>query len=155
MGRHDVKLRRHVRILELIRDRPISTQDQLTDILCSEGITVTQATISRDIRELRLSKVPGDDGHYRYALPEDPSGNFRVERLRRHLHDLLVGVDFSENIIVLRTLPGTANTVAVGVDRLGWPEVLGTIAGDDTILVVVRSREVTPEIARRIRDFGY
>ncbi|HSW10606.1 MAG TPA: arginine repressor [Bacillota bacterium] len=150
-----MKPRRHMRILELIRERPISTQDQLTGILCSEGIAVTQATISRDIRDLRLVKVPGDDGHYRYALPDDPSGNGRVERLRRHLHDLLVGVDFAENIIVLRTLPGTANTVAVGIDRLGWPEVLGTIAGDDTILVVVRSRELTQEIAHRLREFGY
>jgi len=150
-----VKLRRHMRILELIRERPVSTQDQLTQILRSEGIEVTQATISRDIRELRLLKVPGEDGHYRYSLPDDPSGNSRVERLRRHLHDLLVGVDFSENLIVLRTLPGTANAVAVGIDRLGWPEVLGSLAGDDTVLLVVRTRELTQEIASRIRDFGY
>ncbi len=144
-----------MRILELIRERPVSTQDQLTQILRSEGIEVTQATISRDIRELRLLKVPGEDGHYRYSLPDDPSGNSRVERLRRHLHDLLVGVDFSENLIVLRTLPGTANAVAVGIDRLGWPEVLGSLAGDDTVLLVVRTRELTQEIASRIRDFGY
>jgi transcriptional regulator of arginine metabolism len=144
-----------MRILELIRERPISTQDQLTEVLRSEGIEVTQATISRDVRELRLIKVPGEDGHYQYSLPDDPAGNSRLERLRRHLHDLLVGVDFSENLIVLRTLPGTANAVAVGIDRLGWPEILGTLAGDDTILLVVRTRELTQEIARRIRDLGY
>ena len=155
MGECDVKLRRHMRILELIRERLIGTQDQLMTILRAEGIGVTQATISRDIRELRLVKLPGDDGQCRYVLPDDPSGNLRVERLRRHLRDLLVGVDFSENLIVLRTLPGMANAVAVGIDGLGWPEVLGTLAGDDTILMVVRARELTQEIADRIRGFGY
>ncbi len=149
-----MKLRRQMKILEIVRERPIHTQDQLTAALRESGIQVTQATVSRDIKELRLVKVPGNDGEYRYALPEDPAAVNRLERLRRYLQDSLVGIDSSENLLVVRTLPGTANAVASGIDGLRWPEVVGTLAGDDTILIVLRERDHAAAVAARLQELG-
>lgn len=133
-----MKGHRHALILEAIRQRLISTQSELTEYLRERGVEVTQATVSRDIKDLRLVKVAAGDGGYRYAVPPDrPDEDARL-RARRILAEFVTGVDSSENLIMLKTPPGSAQTVAAAMDALRWPDVLGTVAGDDSVLVVVR-----------------
>jgi transcriptional regulator of arginine metabolism len=137
---------RHGRIVELIRGRAIRSQTELAELLGGEGVQVTQATLSRDLEELGAVKVRGGDGPAVYLIPEDGMRPLRdaeqaPARLVRLLRELLTGVDSSGNITVLRTPPGAAHYLASALDRAGLPEVVGTIAGDDTILVV--AREVT------------
>lgn len=134
---------RHARIVELIRDKAIHSQTELADLLVGDGIQVTQATLSRDLKELGAVTVRGGDGRAVYLIPEDGQRPLREAeaapaRLVRLLRELLNGVDHSGNIAVLRTPPGAAHYLASAVDRAGLPEVVGTIAGDDTILVVAR-----------------
>jgi transcriptional regulator of arginine metabolism len=131
---------RHAAILEAIRDRVIETQAELTDYLRERGMVVTQATVSRDIKNLRLIKVPAGEGRYRYAVPQDFNPGNLVRRARRMFSEFVTNVDFSENLIVIKTTPGSAQGVAAALDGLAWPEVLGTVAGDDSILVIVRVR---------------
>jgi transcriptional regulator of arginine metabolism len=137
---------RHARIVELIRDKAIRSQTELAELLAGEGVQVTQATLSRDLEELGAVKVRGGDGPAIYLIPEDGKRPMRdaeqaPARLVRLLRELLTGVDSSGNITVLRTPPGAAQFLASALDRAGLPDVVGTIAGDDTILVV--AREVT------------
>ncbi|NJP34875.1 arginine repressor [Micromonospora thermarum] len=137
---------RHGRIVELIRDKAIHSQTELAELLAGEGILVTQATLSRDLKELGAVTVRGGDGRGVYLIPEDGHRPLREAeaapaRLVRLLHELLNGVDSSGNIAVLRTPPGAAHYLASALDRAGLPEVVGTIAGDDTILVVAREAD--------------
>ncbi|WP_410814306.1 arginine repressor [Micromonospora sp. 067-2] len=134
---------RHARIVELIRDTAVRSQTELADLLAGGGVAVTQATLSRDLEELGAVKVRGGDGPAIYLIPEDGHRPLRdaeaaPARLVRLLHELLNGVDSSGNIAVLRTPPGAAQYLASALDRAGLPEIVGTIAGDDTILVVAR-----------------
>lgn len=147
-----LKSRRHRLILQIIRETPIGTQEELAQALQREGVQVTQATVSRDIRELQLVKVPSPDGGYQYAVPEDASPAHTRERLARVLRDCLVDIDFSENLIVVKTLTGTAPAAAEAIDRMGWPQIIGSVAGDNTVLVVVRPREAVPEVIRRLQE---
>jgi transcriptional regulator of arginine metabolism len=129
---------RHARIEELIRAGAVRSQTELAELLANDGVQVTQATLSRDLEELRAIKVGGV-----YLIPEDGTQVLRpVEqaqvRLVRLLRELLTGVDHSGNIAVLRTPPGAAQFLASAIDRSGLPEIAGTIAGDDTIFVVAR-----------------
>jgi transcriptional regulator of arginine metabolism len=136
---------RHARIVELIRAKAIRSQTELADLLAGDGPQVTQATLSRDLEELGAVKVRGADGGPAvYLIPEDGKRPLRdaeqaSARLVRLLRDLLTGVDASGNIAVLRTPPGAAQFLASALDRTGLPEVVGTIAGDDTIIVVARA----------------
>jgi transcriptional regulator of arginine metabolism len=134
---------RHARIVELIRDKAVRSQTELAELLAGDGVQVTQATLSRDLEELGAVKVRGGDGPAVYLIPEDGKRPLRdaeqaPARLQRLLHELLTGVDASGNIAVLRTPPGAAQYLASALDRAGLPDVVGTIAGDDTILVVAR-----------------
>jgi len=135
---------RHARIVELVRDKAIRSQTELVELLAGDGVQVTQATLSRDLEELGAVKVrAADGGPAVYLIPEDGKRPMRdaeqaSARLVRLLRELLTGVDASGNIAVLRTPPGAAQFLASALDRSGLPEVVGTIAGDDTILVVAR-----------------
>ena len=138
------KTARHARIVALIRERAVHSQSELGDLLAAEGLTTTQATLSRDLEELGAVKVRGTDGSpAAYVIPEDGQRPHRSaeqapERLKRLLRELLISADASGNLVLLRTPPGAAQFLASAFDRSGLPEVMGTIAGDDTIVVVVR-----------------
>ena len=145
-----MKTKRQNEILQIISDKDIETQEELACALRNLGYQVTQATVSRDIRELRLIKVAAKEGGFKYAKPERHETAVS-ERLTLILKDSLVNVDNSGNIIVIKTLSGSANVAAEALDQLGWPEILGTIAGDNTIFMVVRNEDDTAEITGRIR----
>jgi transcriptional regulator of arginine metabolism len=142
---------RHARISALIRQRPVRSQTELADLLAAEGMAVTQATLSRDLEEMGAVKVRGGDGGAGvYMIPEDGKPLLRQAehapaRLVRLLRELLTGSDASGNLVVLRTPSGAAQFLASALDRSGLPEVVGTVAGDDTILVVARERNDTSE----------
>lgn len=139
---------RHAKIIELIHDREISTQGQLLDALRQEGFDVTQATVSRDVRRLGLAKRMGTSGQRHYVL-EDKTRDKGKEALLRIFRDSVVSIERSINLIVLKTLDGVASAAAEAIDRLDFPEVLGTIAGDNTIFVAATSEESAQETAAR------
>lgn len=146
-----MKILRHAKIKEIVEQQVIETQEELAESLRSHGIEVTQATVSRDIKELRLIKVPTGDGRYRYAYPMEQSLLFSQSRMERMFRDSVVAIDYSENIIVLKTLPGGGQAVAATIDHAKWPEVIGTVAGDDNILVVVKPAQAASTVADRFR----
>ena len=139
-------------ISKLIASENVETQEELAGKLRDHGFSVTQATVSRDIKELMLIKVPTGDGRYRYALPAQENYAFTKERMRRIFNDTIIDCDYSENILVVKTLPGGANTVAAALDYCKWPEIIGTVAGDDSILVVIKPKETAPVVRKRILD---
>lgn len=143
---------RHSRIKELVEHHIIETQEDLADALRKEGIDITQATVSRDIKELMLIKVPAGDGRYRYAFPKEQNTVFSHSRMSRMFQDSVVAIDSSENIIVLKTLPGTAQAVAATIDNTKWTEIIGTVAGDDTIFMVIKPVEAVPQVIVKFRD---
>ncbi len=144
-----MKTRRLAEILRLVRSQPVQSQEQLRQLLDAEGIEVTQATLSRDLRDLRLVKVTDADGTVRYAPP--PEGDVLHPPLEQLLPTLLVSLDGVGNLLVLQTPAGSANAIASAIDRQRWKEVLGTIAGDDTILIIARSERTRRVLAARVR----
>ena len=145
-----MKRQRHRMILEIIENQAIETQEALSEALRKYGFDVTQATVSRDIKELRLFKVKGDDGGYRYAVAERSEQGL-TERLRRVFAETVQSVDYACNQIVIKTLPGGAHAAAEMVDTMRWKEVVGTLAGDNTILVILRTVEDAPEVVERFK----
>lgn len=141
---------RYTKIKEIVQSRPIETQEELAKALQEEGIEVTQATVSRDIKELMLIKVPTSDGHYRYALSQEQNMLMSKNRMARLFQDSIVRVDSALNQIVIHTMPGSANMVAAAIDLAKWENVIGTIAGDDTILIITNSTESVPKITKVI-----
>ena len=146
-----MKTKRHAKILELIQTHAIDTQEELLNWLRQENFDVTQATVSRDIKELRLVKVLGKNGAYHYATAAK-SDNGLSERLIRMFSETVLSITCAYNQIILRTISGSANIAAETIDRLQWPEVLGTIAGDNTILLIVRTIEETGVLMERLND---
>ncbi|MCZ8512835.1 transcriptional regulator ArgR [Paenibacillus filicis] len=144
-----MKAQRHIKIRELITGGEIETQDELVEQLRAAGFYVTQATISRDIKEMHLIKVPLDDGRYKYSMPADQRYN-PLQRLKRALNDHFVHIDYTDNLVVLKSLPGTANAIAALIDSLEWNEIMGTISGDDTILIICRSKEQSGHVVEQI-----
>ena len=142
------KIQRHIKIRSLINENEIETQDELVDQLKGLGYNVTQATVSRDIKELHLVKVPTLSGSYKYSLPADLKFNPH-EKLKRLIVDAFVNIDHSNHFIVLKTLPGNANAIGVLIDNLGWTEIMGTICGDDTCLIICRNEDDSVEIKNR------
>ncbi|MDQ0256243.1 transcriptional regulator of arginine metabolism [Evansella vedderi] len=145
------KGQRHIKIREIITSQEVETQDDLVDQLRNSGFNVTQATVSRDIKELHLVKVPMMDGRYKYSLPADQRFN-PLQKLKRALMDSFVSIDQSNNLIVMKTLPGNANAVGALIDNLDWNEIMGTICGDDTILIICREQHNTEEISERFLE---
>lgn len=140
-----MKARRTFAIVDIITNRRISTQEELCEALKSSGYDITQATVSRDIKELHLIKIPDGEG-YRYALPDNsPIKNSR-ERMRRLFQDSVIDIDCSENIVVIKTLPGAAQSIASMIDFAGLENILGTVAGDDTIFTVVKPKKAVNSI---------
>ena len=144
-----MKNQRHEIIKRLITEHDIETQDDLIERLLMEGVSVTQATVSRDIRELQLNKVMTSKGNYRYVAPkkEEMVAGMKINAA---LVDSIISVDYAQNIVVVHTLPGLAQAVAAGIDNLSLAEVLGCVAGDDTILVVTRHESAAKNISERI-----
>ncbi|MFD2762321.1 transcriptional regulator AhrC/ArgR [Lentibacillus juripiscarius] len=134
------KIQRHIKIRELITEKEIETQDELADQLKSAGYDVTQATVSRDIKELHLVKVPSFNGSYKYSLPADNRFN-PLDKLKRLIRDAFVKMEYTSHFIVLKTLPGNAHALGVLIDNLEWDEIMGTICGDDTCLIICRTEE--------------
>lgn len=143
---------RHQAILRIVGANRISSQEQLRELLAGQDFDVTQATLSRDIRELRLIKVPDVEGHSYYTLPPDAWEH--TPPLKRLLTSLFVDAEGTGNLLVVRTLTGGAQPVAVALDWEEWPEVLGTIAGDDTILIILRQPEQLDPVRTRIEEIA-
>jgi len=147
-----MKAARLRRIREIIHNKDIETQEELVDALREDGFVVTQATVSRDIKELHLLKRPDStDSRYVYALPTEPSYNAE-NKLRRLLEDNLQSIDQAVNLIVIKTLPGNAMAVSALIDAIEWGDVLGTIGGDDTILMICRDAEVAADVVSKLHD---
>lgn len=145
------KGQRHIKIRDLIANHDIETQDELVDMLKNSGFNVTQATVSRDIKELHLVKVPMMDGRYKYSLPADQRFN-PLQKLKRSLMDAFVRIDGAGNLLVMKTLPGNAHAIGVLIDNLDWDEIVGTICGDDTCLIICRTPDDTEIISNRFLD---
>ena len=139
---------RHNLILEIIESKDIETQEELAEELKARGVKVTQATVSRDIKELRLLKVLSATGRYKYATVEYAERGMN-DRFIRILSESVLTIESANNIIVIKTIAASANAAAEAIDSMKWPEVLGTIAGDNTLLVVVRSNEAVESVVAR------
>lgn len=144
-----MKYNRHAKILDIIENFEIETQDDLAERLRQSGMDVTQATISRDIKELRLVKVLSTDGRYRYSAMNSDAGNMN-DRLLVIIKEAYVSCDYANNILVIKTLPGMAQAVAATIDSLGWNDIVGTIAGDDTIMVVCRAEKIAEDLMDKL-----
>jgi transcriptional regulator of arginine metabolism len=145
------KGQRHIKIREIITSNEIETQDELVDMLKQDGYKVTQATVSRDIKELHLVKVPTNNGSYKYSLPADQRFN-PLSKLKRSLMDAFVKIDSASHMIVLKTMPGNAQAIGALMDNLDWDEIMGTICGDDTILIICRTSEDTDGVKSRLLE---
>ncbi len=145
-----MKVSRHAKIIELISQNNIETQEELADRLNNAGFKVTQATVSRDIRDLKLTKVSVDGGKQKYVVLK-PEEDQMSEKYIRVLKDGYVSMDMAQNILVIKTVSGMAMAVAAAVDAMKWKEVVGCIAGDDTIMCAVRSVEETVAVMDKIR----
>lgn len=151
-----MKLARHAQIIQLIHEYDIETQEELAEKLNASGFCVTQATVSRDIRQLKLTKVAKEDGHSKYAVLQ--TENTRMsEKYVRVLKAAFLSMDMAQNILVIKTVSGMANAAAVALEDMHFPEVVGCIAGDDTIMCAIRSADlailVMDKINRMLEDY--
>lgn len=144
-----MKIARHAKILELIENYDIETQEELAQKLCDEGYIVTQATVSRDIREMKLTKIATEKGRQKYAVISRNDTEI-TERLTRVFREAVVKMDYAQNMIVVKTLEGMGMAVAVALDNMQNSEILGTIAGDDTVFCVVRTHNQAAAIIEKL-----
>ncbi len=144
-----MKRRRQQAILDLVRRESLGSQAAILGRLREQGFEVTQPTVSRDLEELGLVRVRDAAGHLRYASPAEATNGHGPERLHRVLAEFVLGLEASRNIVVVRTPPGSANTVAQVIDQVGLKDVIGTIAGDDTIFVATNSEADARSLAER------
>ena len=145
-----MKVKRQSKILELIRENDIETQEMLADLLNKAGFNVTQATVSRDIRELKLTKATMQSGKQKYVATAKES-SFVTERLNRVFRDGIVSIDYAQNIVVIKTLIGMAMAVAAALDTMENSEIMGTIAGDDTIFCVVKNESRAVKLTENLK----
>jgi len=148
-----MKYNRHAKILELIEKYKINTQEELAERLKQVGMDVTQATVSRDIKELRLAKVMTPDGDYRY-MSVSRTENIVSNKLLTIFAEAFVSSDYANNIVIVKTLPGMAQAAASAIDSLNWAEILGTIAGDDTIVIVCRAEKIAEELVDKFNKMA-
>ena len=141
---------RHVKILEIIAEKPIETQDELASALVAEGFNVTQATVSRDIKELGLIKI-NDGGRQRYVREGGKEKNF-LSNIANIYRNAVLSITSAQNLVILKTVPGGASTVGMNIDRLGDPDILGCVAGDDTVLAVTPTLIDAERIADKLRE---
>ena len=145
-----MKTKRQTKMLELIKKHDIETQEELSDYLQKEGYQVTQATVSRDIRELKLTKVAMSNGRQKYAALTEANEDLS-EKYTRVFRDAFVSMDMAQNILVIKTVSGMAMAVAAAIDAMHLHEIVGCIAGDDTIMCAVRSIDDTIAVMSRLR----
>ena len=144
-----MKVNRHAKIIELINKYHIETQEELAEYLNQEGFKVTQATVSRDIRDLKLTKIPSENGKPRYALHQH-NENGMSEKYIRVLREGYLSMDMAQNILVIKTVAGMASAVCAALDAMKWNEIVGSIAGDDTIMCAIRSVDDTVKVMDKI-----
>jgi transcriptional regulator of arginine metabolism len=148
-----MKARRQAKILELIQEKDVETQEELSAYLEQEGFAVTQATVSRDIRELKLTKVTIEGGRQKYAVIGE-SGSGLIEKYVRVLREGFLSIDMAQNLIVVKTVSGMASAVCAAVDAMKIDKVVGSIAGDDTLLIVIRTEEDAVRVMNRLRELA-
>ena len=146
-----MKSKRHEKILELIRDNDIETQEQLLQQLQDSGFHTTQATISRDIKQLRIIKELGPNGTYRYSASAKPVEHAFSSKLNIIFSQCVTSVDYAQNILVIKTMPGLAMAACSALDKLELPEIVGTLGGDDTCFVVLRDAASAADLCTEIR----
>ena len=146
-----MKSSRHEKILEIINRQPIETQDELLEALSREGCKVTQATISRDIKDLRLVKTLGSDGRYRYTASQDNSVDIRSS-FSHLLITSVLSIDRAQNIVVVKTLGGMANALCAALDSMGNHAIVGTLAGDDTIFIACRENDDASQLMAYLKQ---
>ena len=146
-----MKTKRQTKMLELIKKHDIETQEELSDYLQKEGYQVTQATVSRDIRELKLTKIPTGNGRQKYAVLRQDDSHLG-DKYIRVLKECFVSMDSAQNILVVKTGVGMAMAVAAAIDAMKFEEIVGSIAGDDTIMMAIRTVEDTQVVMRKIRE---
>lgn len=140
-------------IREIVATHAVASQEGLRRQLAERGWDVTQSTLSRDLRELRLARIPDGQGRARYAFLDQTNGDSRIARLERMLPELLVGAEGVQVLVVARTMKSGAQPVAEALDQLEWPDVAGTIAGDDTVLIICRSTDGRERVLKKLRAY--
>lgn len=145
-----MKTRRQAKILELIQRNDVETQEELSAYLVREGFQVTQATVSRDIRELKLTKIAMDNGKQKYAVITDADSGM-MEKYARVLREGFISMDLAKNIVVIKTVSGMAGAVCAAIDAMKFQEMIGSIAGDDTIICIIRDDEEAVKIMKKLR----
>jgi len=148
-----MKTQRHAAILKIVRRQHVASQEQLREALRAEGFDVTQATLSRDIRELGLAKVAAPDGGSHYAPPPDGGPAIRPH-LEQILPSMLVSLDGVGPLVVVKTPAGAAQALGLAIDGAGWSEIIGTIAGDDAVLVITRSERARRAVQTRLNELA-
>jgi len=146
-----MKYSRQSKILEIIETHDIETQDDLANELKNLGFQVTQATVSRDIKEMRLIKVLTQEGRYKYASIREKEGAIN-DRFLKIYRNSVISLDYAGNLIVIKTLVGSANAAAVSIDALNIKDIIGTIAGDDTILLIVKDEKKVESILEQFKE---
>ena len=146
-----MKRYRIMKIKEIVQNQIIETQEDLAEALKKEGIIVTQATVSRDIKDLMLVKTPYKDGHYRYALSSEKESVMSKSHTAILFQEAVVKIDSAMNLVVLHTIPGSASSVAFAIDNSKNEEIIGTLAGDDTVLVILKKPEDVPVLLNHIQ----
>lgn len=143
---------RQAMILEIIASQDIETQDELCEELLKRNFNVTQATVSRDIKDLKLYKVTGTTKKYKYAYIEG-GGDAVNNKMRNLFRECVLSINYANNLVVIKTMRGNGSTAGTFIDILQYSEIIGSVAGDDTVLIVVDCNENTPELVQRLRDF--
>ena len=146
------KSERQLKIIEIINQYEISTQTDLTNKLTELGFDVTQATVSRDLQEMRIMKTTTADGVYKYSVAKE--GGIKInDKLQTVFEQCLVGVDYAMNIVVIKTISGAAQAVGYALDSFTWEEIVGSIAGDDTVMIVVRNEKSAKQLVARLTKY--